>query len=311
MSQFDIAIGLDHTTLDKGIAQLYADPSARQNLFKHSETGSEAGLNYTASFDLQAPPTFAFEPPPADKWAQSINTQGLNPKPEDRPTQNAFQLVFPQFQGTYQMGTSAPVQGTAQAIAYCVVGVANNQPTLSTVAVWLDESQMKGWDKFILNQVILKQVLTKVNTMLAGLKIPPLSFSRSGVTVDLMTPVVAIAGTTLILASSLKTTGKVDITGVQWPAQPLFVLISGTAIQTISNDAVQANLVGKTFSTDGSVAGGTAKYSAEAKVDSVTITSNAADRTQVIAEVGVGFDATLKPFGIGGPCSVGAATSSL
>lgn len=310
MSQYDAAVGLDSSTLDKGASQLYADPGARDKLFKGSETGTLNKLQYKAVWDIQAPPTFKLSPPPADLWAKSIDGTGNNPDAGKRPTENAFQLVLPQFEASYTLGSAKPVSGTTEVIVFATVSIQDNKATIAPVSVWIDESKMKGWDKFILNKVILARILPQAQQMLAGITIPPLSFSKSGASIDLTPPVVTIQNNQLVLAASIKSKQTVDIAGVQWPSQPLFLLISPDLLEHTASDLAQANLLHQTFSDDGDYKS-VLKYSWEAKVNSVdSITSHADDRTKLSAKVGFGFSATMKPLGIGGPCAVTAATKT-
>jgi hypothetical protein len=203
------------------------------------------------------------------------------------------------------------VSGTADNVhAFCTLAVADNTVTLTPASIWLDESRMSGIDKVILNKM-LQQVLIKLQHMLHCLQIPPLSFTQEGITVDLTPPVAAIVSAKLVAAACLKSNGSPDIGGATWPDKALFALVSGSAITSIAQGALNTKLVNKEFNRDGSVAGGTAKWDATAKCTSATLTSDATDRTKVTAQIGFGLSAELKPLGIGGPCSIGAATSGM
>ncbi|MFK7695467.1 hypothetical protein [Paenibacillus sp. HJGM_3] len=310
MSQYDVAVGLNSTTLDKGAAQLHADPGARAKFFKGTETGTFNKLTYTADWDIQAPPTFDLSPPPADQWAQSIDSSGNHPDAGARPTVNAFQLVMPTFAASYTMGSAQPVSGTTKVVVFATLAIQDSKATFYPASIWLDETQMKGWDKFILNKVILPRILPQAQQMLAGLTIPPLSFSQSGVSIELTPPIAAIQNNQLILAASLKAKQTVDITGVQWPNQPLFLLLSPTLLENAASELAQSQLVNQIFSDNGDYKS-VLKYEWEAKVNSVdSITTHADDRTKLSANIGFGFTATLKPLGIGGPCAVTAATKT-
>ncbi|HST58108.1 MAG TPA: hypothetical protein VLK84_05465, partial [Longimicrobium sp.] len=174
MSQFDVAVGMNADTLGQGMTQLYAKPDARTKLFKGSLPGTLSGQSYVASWDIQAAPTFTLQPPPSDQWAASIDPTGKHPT-DAAPTQNAFQLVFPTFYGQYTLGTST-VSGTTKVIVFATASVSGSTLVITPKSIWLDESQMGGWDKAILN-VILKQVLVQAAKLLQGIQIPPLTFS--------------------------------------------------------------------------------------------------------------------------------------
>jgi hypothetical protein len=264
MSQFDAAVGMDKATLDRGFAQLYANPEAREKFFKGTQEGQQGTVKFTANWDARAAPTFVLEPPPPDKWAASINADGKNPKPEDIPTRQAFQLTFPEFYGESVIGTAAPVSGTTEVIVFATLAVEGDKLTIRPASVWLDESKMKNWDKFILNQVILKQVLQQAQKMLAGLNIPPLSFSEAGATIELTPPVVEITQGLLVVAASLKSKGTVDVSGATWPSQPFFVLMSKDLItQTVQG--LSKSLMEKPFSGDGKYKGASYDYTLQPK----------------------------------------------
>jgi hypothetical protein len=303
---------MDHTTLDRGAAQLYAKPEARTNIFKGERTGTQGGLAYTASFDIQQAPAFLLQPPPADLWAKSVDVNGKNPTPASRPVTNAFQLVFPQFLGSYTLGP-AKQSGTTKVIVFATVSLdatpSGSKVVFKAESVWLDESHMTGWDRFILNGVILKQVLTQIGQMLAGFDIPALEISKEGVTVEFGTPVVSIVNSQLIAAAGLKAGAPVDIRGVTWPSKALFLLVSADTIRNVANQAA-AKLAGQTKSGRGDYSK-VITYDYTAKLNSVSITPNAADMTKAVAAIDFAFSATLKPLGIGGPCGVGAASGSM
>jgi len=303
MSKYDMAVGLDKTTLDGGTAQLYTDSSARENVFKGSETIQKG----TAVWDVLSAPVFTLEPPPADLWAASITAQGVNPKPEDRPTMEAFQMILPQFQASYTVGTST-VGGTTQVNVFATVAVSADGTKLSftPVAIWLDETQMKGWDKFVLNQLILKQIFIKANQLLSGIAIPVLSFSQDGISLDFTAPVITITGGKLIVAANLKGKGDVDIQGVEWPDQPLFLLLSGDVAQQAAHQAVR-----KVDPKQGSGSYGVLDYEYNASVNDVTVSVDSGTAPKVSAVFSYEFSGTVKPLGVGGPCAVSAGGKSL
>jgi hypothetical protein len=106
---------------------------------------------------------------------------------------------------------------------------------------------MSGWDKLILNRVLLKNLLSKMKEMLAGLSIPVPSFSAFEVRgiekrplrikkfdvriPELAQPQIAIQDGRLVLASCLKSGGAVDISDFPWPPEPFFILLSRAVVR--------------------------------------------------------------------------------
>jgi hypothetical protein len=60
MSQYDVAIGLDKSTLNKGAGELYASPTARAKLLQGSQHGTHEVTRkpYSASWDIQGAACF-------------------------------------------------------------------------------------------------------------------------------------------------------------------------------------------------------------------------------------------------------------
>lgn len=310
MSQYDVAIGINHDTLDQGFSELYTNQKARNKLFKGEQQGEQSSLKYTANWDVQQSPTIILSSPSQEQWLNSIDQTGQHPNQESLPTTEAFQLVFPQFKAEYTMGDAQPVSGITKVIVFVQVSLQQNQLSFNPLSVWFDQSKLSGWDQLIINGVILKEVLGKAKTMLSGINIPSLSFAASSVTLELTEPLVSIENSLLIMAASLKSKAKVDISGVKWPEnQPLFILMSPDVVTHIAQ-SISQTIVGQTFADKGKKSGMNYEYSA--KIDIIdSISSNNNDMTKISANLGFSFQATLKPLDVGGPCAVSAATSSI
>jgi|GEM_PF-1775853 len=320
MSLYDVALGLQAPVLNQGSAQLYADPQARQKLFQGTKSGQFEGSAYTAGWDILAAPTFALSPPDAAHWGQSVTDQGTNPPAGSQPPANAFQLIASQFSAQFQVGKAPPLKGTTEVQIYGTVGVVQDPASkaylarLSPVSVWLDESQMPGWTQAILN-LIIGFILKTAEDMLKGWAIPALTFSKEvdGVTVTVALaepPVVAVDQSRLLLAACLQSRGKpVDISGVQWPEQPLFALVTPNVLQEVVAQ-VSAQLKGKQLSKSGDYKS-LLSWDASATIGDLSVTQDPSDMTKLTASVQASFDATLKPLGIGGPCAVSAAGGTL
>jgi hypothetical protein len=295
MGQFDAAIGLDKTSLDTGLSQLYADPTARDKLFKGEIKGQSAGSDYTADWDVQAAPQFVLAPPPTDKWQAAINSDGGHPTGD--PPADSFQIIFPKFYAKYTLQGVAPVDGTTEVQVYAEAAISDDKLTLTPLAIWIDESHMSGWDKFILN-FILANVLTKATTMLAGLTIPPLSFAD----IDLSPPVMTITNGQLILASSL-TPATPDISGFTWPQKDLFILLSQDFLSKLA-DKLETELKDTEIADSGEKSGGDWTY----KVTIASVSNlkfDTSDLTQFTADIAFDWDASCS-F-----CAMSSATSGL
>lgn len=307
MSAFDLAVGFDHATLDKGVAGLYAKPDAREKLFKRTESGKDP-MVYTASIDIQAAPVFDLAPDAATKavWPASIGPKGTKVT-GPLPAVNLFVLRLPQLHVDATVAGKSVKATAKDTRAFCTLTISGAAATLTPVSLWIDESHMSVFDKKFVEHVVVKMVLSKITPLLAGLKIPPLSLSKAGITITLGQPIATIAGGKLVLAATLTGGPAVDVGGVTWPDKTAFVLLSPALIEKVANDGLRAKLIGKTFSDSGSVKGGT--WDASAVIKAATVRS-LPDRTKVTFQLNdFGFKAEFKP--LGGPCAIGAAAGSL
>jgi hypothetical protein len=306
-SQFDIAVGLTHQTLDKGTTQLYQDPTAREKLFKGSDSikSDDQTTLYTVNYDVKQAPNFVLAAPDANTWKQSVDDTGKNPA-SPTPPANSIQVVFPQFYGKYTTSLSTtPHEGTAEVIAIVSLSMQGNTLNLTPVSVWLDESQMKGWDKYGLNQVI-KMALQMVEQMMQGLSIKPLSLVDGSI--DLTDPILSLNQGVLVMAASLKAKGSVDVSGFTWPTQDLFVLLSPDVLK-IGTDKIAQKIVGfeKKDSGKKSIV---YSWDYDFTVTRADVTPVPDDLTKVRATIGYTFNGEVKPLGIGGPCSITTASKA-
>jgi hypothetical protein len=312
MSQYDVAIGMDSSTLDKGMKQLYANQQAREKLFQGVHEDTLMSAKYTASWTVQSSPTFVLSPPSAQTWTGSIDLEGKHPT-SVLPTQNIFQLKFP-LSAQYKLANKASISGTADVIVIAQATIQGSVLTLVPLSLWLDESRMRAWDKLILNMIINK-VLQKTQATLSGINIPPLSFAlpETNATIHLTPPQVTLTDSLLVLVASQASRGHVDLDGAVFPAnQPLFVLLSPSLIEEMAQDLAKTKLEGQTYSVGPEKYGKFLSYSASATLNHVNnIIAHSENMTKLSADIAFSFSAELRPFNIGGPCAVTAATHQL
>jgi len=68
MSTFDVAFGMDASTFNKGILQLFAKPEVRNKLFKGSKSQPTVLGTVTLSWDILDAPNFILAPPTDSQW---------------------------------------------------------------------------------------------------------------------------------------------------------------------------------------------------------------------------------------------------
>lgn len=283
MSTFDVAFGMDASTLDKGIGQLYAKPEVRNKLFKGSKSQKTELGEVTLTWDILAAPNFILTPPSDEQWQKAQKKQ-VDGKDVPKPVTNGFQIHFPQFNASYSVDGKMGAGGTTEVYVYASVNVQDDPQhsstgivSLSVAGIGLDESGFSIWDKFIFNKILLPQIFATADQMLQTIKIGSLSYA--GVKFD--HPAAVIAGGMLVAAAVLNTRTATDLGGAVWPQKPFFVLFSPDLIRIIAGNAVK-NFDGKTVSGKGDYKG-LASYQYQATLNHIvpTITPQNLPKVQV------------------------------
>jgi hypothetical protein len=177
-------------------------------------------------------------------------------------------LTIPDMTASYSLKGVAPVGGeTKNVIAYATLAFPAGEIDVTMVGLTINESDFQPWDKAIFNSVFVPAIFNAVTQMLGVIHIPSLSWE--GVTLN---PIqVAIAGDQLVAASTLTTnSAPLDISGVIWPTDGVFVLANASLI----NAALAAGVkpyVGKTFSDSGNFHD-LADWNYQGKVESLSAT---------------------------------------
>jgi hypothetical protein len=313
MSTFDFALGIQLSTINTGISELYANDVARRTLFMKSMKIGEPAFSLEAAYDIRSVPVFSFSPAAtaADRWAKSIDTTGFNPE-TPMPTRDLFVLTIPSFYAEMVRKSGARASGTATDVTvFCTFGFKGNSLSFKALSVWVDQTAFSSFDEDLMSGEILPELLERLDTMLEGMSISLLSFKPQGVKIDLMPPVAILSATQLVVASSLTSTKVLDVSGFTWPSEPFFVLVSGRAVKQVAEDAAKKMLVGKSFEGKGSVAAGTATYSGKVSVNQFSLNMDGTDMTRATVTMAVGLDGEMNTLDLGGPCSSGAATANL
>lgn len=219
MSSYDAALVLEAGTLNKGMTQLYANTLARQKFFQGSENIGQMGL-VSVDWSIDAAPQFVLAPPTANQWNDKhtfVPSGGTKPP---QPTDQMFQVQLASVTAGFHLqdGTVSKVTFAFTVFAQVTI-TADRHVQLGSVAVLpINPTAMSD---FML-QVICGIVFQKVQGLLQGYQIPA-SISVEGQ--DFTPPVVTVTGSHLVLACNLVANGTPDIGGVQWPQNPLGVLI--------------------------------------------------------------------------------------
>lgn len=313
MSSYDIALVLDAGTLNTGMSQLFANSSAQKTLFQGTEPVGQQGV---AAIDWQigAAPQFVLSPPTANQWNDPNTFTPSGQKPAN-PTDQMFQVTLSSVSTTINMqqdepvqkAQNEPVQLTFNMTVFAQVGIANGQVQLSNVAV-LPANPTDVQQLFL--ELAAGIVYSKVQTLLQGYKIPS-SIPVEGQ--NFTPPAMTVTNGYLVLASNLVANGTPDITGVQWPQQPLGVLIGRnllSALLTQYNSAIQQNLSKATVNVSNSDWTGSYSLSGGITNASVAVASTLPN-VNVTATFSATADVGVSWWLVPGACALEAASNLL
>jgi hypothetical protein len=261
MNEFDLIVGMDSSTINRAIAQLYKRGDLRSSLFRGSERQNIDGTNFVVQWDIQAAPEISLIPPTDQEWRSSFKADGSTPQ----PTQNAFILNFSQVRIMETEPESKEVTIPVKSI--CTANISENRLTIQVLSLLIDLSHASKIDQLLYKRIIIPKVLNIATSLLSGIAIPILSFYN----VSLTSPVVSIQSNRLILFANLTDRPLSAVCGGNWPDKPLFILCSSRLVQRIGYVASGAAR-GKTFSYSGDedFEIGDASYNASGTINQVS-----------------------------------------
>lgn len=309
MSNFDIAVGVNAGTLNNGAAKLYADPTARNKIFKGSYSKDVAGKGtVTLTYDLLQAPVFTLTPPTQDQWKAAIKAPGVT----DIPAANGFQVSMPKVSGSVAIDGGTPTQAQGPLLVYATASVTNGKITLTPVAVYINEADFSQFDAWLVNNILAPAALQMAGTILNGYQLPSIPTYR-GVTLN--APSAGIMNNMVVAAVTATTnTNPLDMSGFAWPQKNFFVLLNPSFINNVLKTELQP-YQNKNYS--GSESAGNdfawAKGSYSATIKTLVVTVNPSNPATLNASVTADVSVTGSAGGIGPAlaCPVGAALNAL
>lgn len=311
MSSFDLAVGIDGTTMNAAAATVYG--SLYPKVFTGSQHVAREGLEFDVSWDVLAPPTFVLEPPDdgAAIVAEHLSGARLRLLPEGVTTQHVVDLYVAELEDTtFQMHLSTMKMtvsgeggsGTDDVTVTIYVHAESSAGVMSLKPVKAVGTTSNPVDDYFLNHVILPQAMEIASTVLSGVALPPLTFPG----VSLTPPAMLVARDHVIALANLagKPVPEPPFPS-EWPSAPFFALMSDDAKLTIARVAT-SNINGKRLEKSGSVdiAIGDAGYSASAVLYDVRVSGGSAGGpdvridTPVTGNVNAGIEIGCTTFGI-------------
>jgi hypothetical protein len=266
MSRYDLLIGLNEARLNAILGQVYASPQLRQSLFSGTQSGDFSDIKYRVDWSVGAAPSISLRAPTQDEWNAAIKSGGA----PAAPLAGAF-LVNISSLSVKLDATGESLNTTVPVNAICTVAAAGGTLSISALAVIVNVSAASDLDRYLIENVMVPEILNVVTKMLSGISIPQVNIMGMSLT----PPVVGIANGYLLTAFTLAQSGAPSTDGAAIPGDPFFILLSQQLVQSAVDFQVRSNLQGKTFDQSGSEGGGgfSAEYSVHGRIDGISATT--------------------------------------
>lgn len=290
MANFDSAAGITQDETTKLLGDYFSQAPADNSPFKGEKTENIEGLgSVTVNWNIEAAPSISFAPPTQASWDSALNASGQTNQAAHTPLPSlpTIQVMIPTLTAFYTVGTAEPVGGTSHnLVAYATLTFGPGAITHALVALTIDEANFSTWDKVIFNRMLLPKIFESANQILSVIHVPALDWE--GVALN---PVqFQLQGNQLIAAATL--TGNqaaLDVSGVTWPTDKVFVLASQTLLNAaLSVFAKQGQ--DKPFGDSGDFQG-LADWQYSGKVTSLTATVKTFGPLTINAQLSVSLNA--------------------
>jgi hypothetical protein len=284
---FDVAIGMNQTTLTDVAAALYKRPGIKSKVFSGSQPIDEMGVKSTVSYELLAPPIVKLQAPTPDQWKRAIKADGTAPQ----PVQNAMIVTLPNLRLTRPDQKGQLHSGTVALDAIATIGIANDTLQYTALGVIVDLSHATPFDQVIYKKIVIPHALKAVGEAFGHPHIPNITFKG----VKFGPVVLVVGGGMMVVVANLA--GKSPPTPPPpqtsaLPNEPIFILLSHEAMQKAC-EAGTGDLVGKSAGKSGSASFGVgnASYDGSVRIDSISVQVGN-DPTQVNAQIAVAASAS-------------------
>jgi hypothetical protein len=253
---FDIAVGMSGGQLNAAAAAVYAD--VYPAVFTGSYPAQYMGTTFTVGIDVRAAPQFNLgASQPVEAVASALAARlADDPRAAAPPsaqeiiaavaaTYPTFEIILPTVGLTLSNGT--PVKLTLALTAQCYLE--NGPSTISFVPYAVSAAQQQDpVTNYLVQHVVLPNVLTMLTQLLSGVTIPPIQVSG----IQLSQPSVGIAGDYVIAAANLASSGTPPPPdgSFPWPGTPFFALLGPGLVQQLG--VIAAASASNKFSDSGS-----------------------------------------------------------
>lgn len=230
MANFDVAVGINQQAANGLLSSYYSDQSTKEPFKGEIQQNIDKIGQVTLDWDFTTQPNIIFGAPSLQNWQQSLGPTGDTNQKIPLPTDPMIQLIAPSFTGTYTLGQNKPVGGPTQNVqVYGTLDLTDpKQISAKMVGVFLNENDFTAWDKTIFNKGLLPLIFNESGNILKPIQFAPIEFQ--GISLKPSWGI-QLSNNQLIGAAVLSTnSGAVDINGVTWPTDSVFILASRDAV---------------------------------------------------------------------------------
>jgi hypothetical protein len=282
---FDVALGMDETTLGQVMTAIFNRPSLRTKLFSGSEPIDAGSIKASVSYELESPPVVKLSPPTAEQWKRAIKADGNSAQ----PAENAMIVTLPKLKLTRPDETGHAQEGVVSLDAIVTVNLQNNTLTYNALAVIIDLSAAKPLDQIIYKKIVIPRALKAIDGAFGQPHIPNIAFNG----LSFGSVILEVGDGRIVGVANLAhkpAPGPQPLAAL--PREPFFILLSREGMQ-IACQAGSADLVGKTAEKSGSESFGVgnASYRGSVRLDAISV-QVANDPTVVNASIAVSASAS-------------------
>lgn len=241
MSNFDLAIGLSASEINRYLSEYYNVASDGDSLFKGSEEIEEMGLTLVFEWHVTQAPEFVFGTPVDSAWAIALGKDGQTNEEANRPVPSdpMLQLTIPVIDVKWGIKDTELQSGTTHnVIAYATLDFSNSAIKITLVALRIDQSEFQDIDKQIFNLLVLPVIFDTAEQALAVIKLPEIDLRG----LEFNPLQVILKEKYLLGAATLKSNqSPLDITSLTIAQDPAFILLSRDVFNSALTAAFASN----------------------------------------------------------------------
>ncbi|MBX2828933.1 MAG: hypothetical protein KTR22_12275 [Flavobacteriaceae bacterium] len=232
MGNFDMAIGIDGTTMDQGSSTLYS--KLYPKLFTGSQEIKLEGIEFKVSWNVKSAPTFTLSAPTngkallkahlmGDAFRYPVDTNTMVETYMSSMADSTFQMNMSDVEMTV---SSSSHSATDKVDVTIVVEASSTGGKMTLNPIKATGKTSNPSDQALINAVILPQAMKMAGSILSGIDLPPLSFGG----ISLTAPALIVSDNHIVALANLagKSVPSAPFPST-WPSSAFFALLSSDA----------------------------------------------------------------------------------